>query len=84
MFTVIPAIFLLAASGQAISGLSIGDRFYGHAMGISDGVDFTLRPAKVPDCRTEEEIRQALAAKEQKLPQHCILPKSALPAKLPR
>ncbi|HWI77349.1 MAG TPA: hypothetical protein VNS53_09755 [Sphingomicrobium sp.] len=85
MFTVIPAIFLLAASGQAaVAGLSIGDHFYGHAMGISDGVDFTLRPAKIQDCRTEEDIQQALAEKDQKLPQHCILPKSALPAKLPR
>jgi len=80
MFTVIPAMFLLAAP----AGLSIGDHFYGHAMGISDSVDLTLRPPRVPDCRTEEEIRQALAEKEQKLPQQCILPKSALPAKLPR
>lgn len=80
MFPVIPLIFLAAAP----AGQTIGDHFYGHAMGISDTVDLTLRPARIPDCRTDEEVRKALADKELNIPQSCLVPRSTKLPKQPR
>jgi hypothetical protein len=73
---------LILLSMQA--GPTIGDHFYGHAMGISDTVDLTLRPAKTPDCETEAQIREALAERARHHAQSCILPKSREPAKTTR
>jgi hypothetical protein len=79
MFTLIPLLFLAAPAGQ-----TIGDHFYGHAGGIRDMADLTLRPARAPDCRTQEEIRKALAEQEQGRPGSCLVPRSALEPKQPR
>lgn len=63
---------------------AIGEVFYGYNQDkIGPGSDMTLRPPKVPDYRTEEQIRTALAAKEKGEIPSCILPK-AIPAARPR
>jgi hypothetical protein len=57
---------------------TIGEVFYGHAMGHSDPIaDITPLPARLPDCKTDEEIRKALAEKDQGRPQSCFVPRSA-------
>lgn len=63
---------------------TIGEIFYGHAMGHNDPIpDITPRPPKVPDCRTDEQFRDALAAKAKGEEPSCILPK-AIPTAQPR
>ena len=78
MFTLVS--MLLLAAGPVPP--SIGDVFYGHAGGHSDPIaDITPLPPKLPGCRTDEEIKKALAEKEQSLPQSCLVPLRARPAK---
>ena len=54
---------------------TIGEVFYGHAMGNSDPIpDMTLRPARLPDCRTGADIQKALADKARHREPTCLLP----------
>ena len=78
MLTLVPLILVAMQVGP-----TIGDRFFGHAGGVAEPVDITLRPAKVPTCRTEDEIRKALAEAARDNPQSCLVPKSELPPKQP-
>ena len=77
MLNLVSVIFL---AGVQV-GPTIGDHFFAHAGGGPDPFEFTIRPAKVPNCRTEEEIRKSLAEKEKGETQSCIVPKDALPEK---
>jgi hypothetical protein len=62
---------------------TIGEIFYGHAMGHSDPIaDITPLPPKLPACRGDAEIQEALAQKAQGLPQSCLAPLGAHPAKV--
>jgi hypothetical protein len=77
MLTLIPLLLAAAAAPP-----TIGDVFYGHAGGHADGVDFTLRPPKLPACRGDVEIQKALAEKAQGQPQSCLTPIGAKPLKV--
>lgn len=77
MLNIVSAIFLAAVQ----TGPTIGDHFFAHAGGGPDPFEFTIRPQKVPRCRTDEEIRKSLAEKEKGEVQSCIVPKESLPAK---
>ena len=57
-------------------GPTIGEH-YGHAGGGPDPWNLVILPPKVPNCRTEEEIRKALAEKAQDLPQSCDPPRQS-------
>lgn len=62
---------------------TIGEVFYGHAMGNNDPIaDMTPLPPKLPSCRGDAEIQRALAEKAQGRPQSCLLPLGARPAKV--
>ena len=78
---------LILVSAMLIAGgpvpPSVGDIFYGHAMGHNDPVDYNIRPPKVPDCRTDEQIREAQTQKEKGGEPSCILPK-VVPAAQPK
>ncbi len=79
---------LILVSAMLIAGgpvpPTIGEIFYGHAMGNNDPIpDLTPRPPKVPQCRTEDEIRVALVARQKGEEPSCILPR-ATPAATPR
>lgn len=57
---------------------TIGEVFYGHAMGNNDPIpDLTPRPPKLPACRSNAEIQKALAAKSQGQPPSCLAPLGA-------
>jgi len=73
MLTLIPLLLAAAAGAPP----TIGDVFYGHAMGHSDAMDYTLRPSKLPACRGEAEVQKALAQKAQGEPQSCLPPVGA-------
>ena len=77
MLNLVSVIFLAAVQ----TGPTIGDHFFAHAGGGPDPFEFTIRPQKVPSCRTDEEIRISLAAKEKGELQSCIVPKAARPEK---
>lgn len=61
---------------------TIGEIFYGHAMGHSDPIPQmeTMVP-NFPRCRTDEEIQKALTEKKQRQPQSCLIPLGPYPAK---
>lgn len=61
---------------------TIGEIFYGHAMGHSDPIpQMDVMAPKVPRCRTDEETQKALAERKQGQPQSCLVPLGARPAK---
>jgi hypothetical protein len=78
MLTLIPLMLLAAVQNGPPT---IGERAFSHAGGGPDPVDLVIRPRRVPDCRTDAEIRKALADKEQGVEPLCMLPKDARPAK---
>jgi hypothetical protein len=70
MVPFVPLMLLAAAQ----VGPTIGDHF-AHAMEGTDPVYITLLPPKIPDCRTDEQIRRAEAQKANGEPQSCDPPK---------
>jgi hypothetical protein len=57
---------------------TIGEVFYGHAMGNNDPIpDLTPRAPKLPACRSNDEIQKALTAKSQGQLQSCLTPLGA-------
>lgn len=63
------------AAAQSI-GPTIGDRF-GHGGGGPDQAVLTILPPKLAKCRTDAEIRKALAEQAQGELQSCDPPRSA-------
>jgi|KBSSwiStaDraftv2_1062776.scaffolds.fasta_scaffold3846244_1 hypothetical protein len=58
-------------------GMGPGDRTM--PMGMSGVTDKTALPPKIPDCRTDDEIKWALAQKANGEPQSCDPPRKRTP-----